>query len=143
MSPTHKINWRNNDKTVLVVTIFQPISWETYHEIGEEVNVHLKSVGHTVHVLTVIGMMTSPFPAAGAKEQFNQWIQKASKNHGISVIVNAPPLLKVTVRLFQQATHRLYNTHIDFADTLQEADTLIAEWETRKSERRFRLAQII
>lgn len=138
MTLKHTIAWFNPKKTILKVTIHGKMTWDDYHTLSDLVREQIATVDHTVHIITMIDTLSSPFPAGGAMPHFNQTIERQLDNYGVRVIVNAPTLLKVTIRLFQQATNRVYDLPIYFANTPFEAERIIENWEVRQAQKRFR-----
>lgn len=118
---TYTVDWYDN-KTIIMIKITGPLSWDDYRAGTFCIRQMMQSVSHTVHLIYSIDYTASDvIPQVGAMEHFTETLENQAENHGYRVIANASTLLKMTIQLALLKNGHFSQNPVYFTDTLEEA----------------------
>lgn len=125
------IQWANDDQTVILCTISGEGTWEDLYTMVEQQVVMMASVDHIVHNILNFEAEIKRIPP-NAFLHLRRLMSIDRPNEGGVVIVGGPAMAKNLLSI----VHRIYGLRDEaarmmFADTVEEAYTLLAAYEQR------------
>lgn len=119
-----RIEWDNEEKTILVTIYEGNMVLEEYYRVTDETFDAISPLSHTVHTI-MLRQNVKSVPATMSKVlQYAN--KKTTPNLGINVIVGATAMTKMIVKLAKVIAPRL-SKEVYFANSLEEARQIIAD----------------
>lgn len=119
-----RIEWDNEEKTILLTVYEGNMVLEEYYRITDETFEAINPLPHTVHTI-MLRQNVKSVPATMSKVlQYAN--KKTTPNLGINVIVGATAMTKMIVKLAKVIAPRL-SKEVYFANSLEEARQIIAD----------------
>lgn len=125
------VRWENDEKTIIRQTFEGNWTWQEFiHScIDEDGNAGLmRSVAHTVHVISDF-TASGPIPFGGAISQSRSVMRHYPPNWGTLTVVTQNAFIRSLVNAFRRTYQRGFGARTFSAATIDEAYTLITQWE--------------
>ncbi|MBC7810749.1 MAG: hypothetical protein H7175_06370 [Burkholderiales bacterium] len=121
----YKLEWLDNDQTVLHLVMEGEMTWEEFYEAMRELKNWVTSVDHPVSTITDVGN-AKPMSLSNVLKLKPAFADKA-ENTRLSVVVGLPAFQQTMVNLFTNLYKQLAGeVPIVFVKTMEEAQALAA-----------------
>lgn len=125
-----KVAWYDAGKTIILREQGKPIEWNAVHAARREAQHMLDQVDHTVDFIVRIEHQSVP---KNAIPNIRKVVACRHPNKGVIIVVNLSSFMQqlfaIVGRLERQTTLDWY-----FADTIKEAESLLAKLRQRRTE---------
>jgi hypothetical protein len=102
------IEWGNTEKTVIIVTMDWPMTWEGIQAAWEQGTGMMRSVPHTVHMI-VIGK-SNRFPQGNILANLQHIVKNIPPNFGLAIMVTDNRFQEIINSILFKVTPRLNKT---------------------------------
>ena len=128
-----KVEWFNEEHTVLRWIFEEGWTWGDYTTTQDEVNVILEPLDYTVDI---IGDLTnSPALPLNALTAYRSLVDRTAEHVGTIVLVGASTFVKTMIRVFKTFfAKKVPGTDFAFAGTVEEAYAMILEQQQARQQ---------
>jgi hypothetical protein len=116
------LDWDNEDKTVIMLEVEWPITWNDLAAAWNSIVEMMKTVSHVVH--TIVVSKTSRFPAGNPLSNLRHIMRVEPKNLGLAILVTDNRFqATINTVLFKMSPHLNKYGHV--VETLEQAYALV------------------